>query len=88
MKNVFIIPIICVEYYILKMFVHYNYITYNAKTGNYIKYLVKDFRWDLLPENEKKDISMKSLEHVYKFILSNQNLKCMHNKNSNTNSFT
>jgi len=77
-SSVVIVPIICIEFYIAKMCVKYNYFGSEYIDNDIIRYMVNDFDWDNCPYKNK------SLEKVYKipFSRSNYNKECLINSNS------
>lgn len=81
-RNLYVIPIICIEYHICKMFDKYQYFcTKNAKALEMIDKLVKTFDWEHILEDIKDDqYTGASLEHVYKNILDLQRMPCLHNR--------
>lgn len=80
-SNVVVIPIVCIEQIILRMLDDLGYLTKTKITINLIDNLVSKFSWSNLTEEDKKEISGKSLEKVYKLILNNQLDKCFVNSN-------
>lgn len=74
--NVTIIPIPCIEYYVLLMIDKLGLLC----TKNTYKYLedciLRSFEWGSVSSTDKK----RSLETLYKIILSNQDLNCLHNR--------
>ncbi len=81
--NVYVIPIICIEYYILKMFIKYNYGNFKKSIIDLVDNLVKDFNANGIIEMNKlpSDYIKASLERVYKHILDEQNAQCFRNHN-------
>lgn len=82
-KNISVIPIICIEYYICKFLRAYDYLyTKNTVVSEMVKYAVVDFRYEeilkVLPLNNKK--ARQTIEKVYKYIIANLELPCMRNE--------
>lgn len=68
-KDMYVIPIICIEYHIWKMLYKYNYITMVGKNKDvFIDNLVKDFNWQKLMSYNLNLTTYvtESLEHMYK----------------------
>ena len=82
-KRVCVIPIICIEYYIIRMFAEYNYANLQNDVVGLVDNLVLDFNNSGIQEMDKiKSNKVKgSIERVYKYILDKQKLKCMLNHN-------
>lgn len=88
--NVYVIPIICIEYYILKFLIGYNYLVPTDKQKELIKNLITgfDYKSEVVQKFVNKNSYRKnSLEHVYKELLKELaiNSKCMLNKQSTEN---
>lgn len=83
-SSVYIIPIICIEYYILRLIMHRAYTKHNIKLNCLMDNLVKDFNYsystvqDVISNNK---YVQESLEHLYKWLLINlvNNTRCMIN---------
>jgi hypothetical protein len=83
-SNIYIIPYICIEYVVLKMLYEYGYLVFGGELANLIENTVAKFQWNNVPDKYKDNEYIKSsLEHTYKFILSNISLKCMWNDTRN-----
>ena len=80
--NLYVIPIICIEYHICKMFDKYHYFyTRNTKALEMIDKLVKTFDWEHISDAIRNDQYIgESLEHAYKNILDLQRMPCLHNR--------
>jgi hypothetical protein len=78
-KNVIIVPIICIEFYIAELCKCYGYFEPEQLQRNTIKNLVCDFNWDAMPTSDKK----YSLEKIYKWLFEDkvENQECLKNKN-------
>lgn len=86
-KNIYIIPIICIEYYICKFLKEYNYIVIkNEVIKQLANAIIGDtFDYSKIPMSILKVNKLNnSLEKMYKHILSNQAMKCMNNKNDDS----
>lgn len=70
-KNVIIVPIVCIEFYIAKICKQCNYFDKEQLRRPIVRYLVDDFNWDAMPETVKT----KSLEKIYKRLFET-NGKC------------
>lgn len=97
-KNVYILPIICIEYFLVHMLREMKVLQCGAKLEPFIQYLVDDFDWDKFlseyrggeflftyKENLKDGRlpgAIKSLEKSYKYILEKQPYECLNNRNS------
>lgn len=81
MKDIFVIPIICIEYHICKVLYLNNWFCAMDSTEmTLIQNLVANFNWDGLPVDIKNDNYVAtSLEHAYKNILSRLKMRCLHN---------
>jgi len=84
-SNIYVIPIICIEYYICRMFDRYNYIgNTDEKTISMVNNLVRKFDWNALPDVVKNNRYVsESLEHAYKNIMTSLKPRCLHNQISN-----
>ena len=81
LKNVYVIPIICIEYYICQMFYKFHYFNYSKNLSDLIDNLVKTFNYNEVLDRISKDKNLsESLEHIYKHIIENQGMICIHNK--------
>lgn len=80
-KDMYAIPIICIEYYICKTFEKHDWLLCNgAKHCEMIEKLVKIFDWAGLPADIKNDSYIgASLEHAYKNIIEQLKMKCLRN---------
>lgn len=81
-KDMYVIPIICIEYHICKMFDKYNWFyTKDAKALEMIEKLVKTFDWNNISFSIKSDPYVgETLEHAYKNILSLLKMRCLRNE--------
>jgi hypothetical protein len=78
--NIYIIPYICVEYVVLNMLYRYNYLIVEGNLKIFAENTIGKFQWDKILERYREDEYIKeSLEHAYKYILSNTSMKCMRN---------
>lgn len=77
LENVYIVPILCIEYYILKMLDEDKLLFVNQQDEELVKYLVRTFDCNELSK-EKQEIKT-TLEKRYKYILNNQLCNCMKN---------
>lgn len=87
--DVHIVPIICIEYYLIKFLVLYNYIPINNKNIELINNLVISFDYtnsSVINFVNKDTYRKNSLEHVYKQLLSYLiKSKCMLNYSKTNN---
>ena len=81
-KDIYVIPIICIEYHICKILDkdHCLY-TKDKKALEMIEKIVRDFDWETLSPYIKNDTYIgESLEHAYKNIISLLAMRCMRNE--------
>lgn len=97
-KNVYILPIICIEYFLVHMLRDMKVLQCGVKLEPFIHYLVDEFDWNkFLSEyregeflftykenlkNKKLPGAIRSLEKSYKYILEKQLYVCLNNHNS------
>lgn len=82
-EMVSVFPIVCIEEVVLKMLLRYYSIPCSGKIRNLVENTVVKFAWENVDKEYKDDsYTGTSLEHVYKYILNNLDLKCLKNKNS------
>lgn len=81
MKDMFVIPIICIEYHICKVLYLNNWLyAIDPAEMALVQNLVAEFNYDDLPVDMKgDDYVATSLEHAYKNILSRLKMRCLHN---------
>jgi hypothetical protein len=78
--NVF--PIICIEEIVLQMLNKYYSIEVPNRLVNLVENTVEDFNWAGVSQSFKDDKYIgSSLEHLYKYIISQCIMKCFHNVN-------
>lgn len=77
-KNVIIVPIICIEYFIAEICKTFGYFDEKQLERPVVKYLVCNFDWDRMPEMVKG----KSLEKIYKRLFDTKGncQKCLDNR--------
>lgn len=85
-SDVHIVPIICIEYYIIKFLVDNNYLKVEDKDKDLISNLIYDFDYSNKSVNKfisHFDYRLNSLEHVYKDLLRLlvNKYRCMLNSN-------
>lgn len=81
--NVYVFPIICIEYIVLKILDRYNCLLPNKNTKDLVDGIIKDFDWDKVSTQHKMDTYIgSSLEHACKHILNSQRMRCMLNVNT------
>lgn len=82
LKDIYVIPIICIEYYICAMFYKYNYLELARKDKQIlIDNLITKFDWQSVISNmQLNTYELDSLEHMYKSILTSTKMKCQRNK--------
>ena len=71
--NVYVVPIICIEYYILKFIVENKYLIVDDKNIELVNNLVLSFDYnnkEVIDFVEKSNYRKESLEHVYKELLT------------------
>lgn len=74
--NVTVVPIPCIEYYVLLMLDKLGLLC-TKSTYKYLEdCILRKFDWGSVSSTDKK----KSLETLYKSILSDQDLNCLHNR--------
>lgn len=80
-KNMYVVPIICMEYCICKTLERYGWFwTNSAKESEMIEKLIIAFDWNGVSDEIKSDVYVGvSLEHAYKSIVANLRLRCLHN---------
>ncbi len=76
--NIHIIPIICVEYYVLRMLTTYNYVS----TNKWINGVIFDFDFGVFTNYVTKIGCNPSIERVCKTLLKNLHKVCMRNESS------
>lgn len=91
MRNVAVIPFICIEQIIANTLIKYNYLgKQKAITQNIIDNIITNFDWDKVSNSIKyyNNTYEQSLEHIYKRFLQEQIKRCLHNTiNSSNNLF-
>lgn len=80
-KNVFLVPIPCIEYFVLKMFGQYGYNRLDKGSMNLYVNIVESFNWCDVESRHKST----SLERLYKLLVSRQLPKCLHNNKDEDN---
>ena len=79
-KSMYVVPILCIEYWICQMFVRYNYMCVSKKADLMVEKLVIDFDWQaLLNQVQLNTYESSSLEHTYKSILNQSKMTCQMN---------
>jgi hypothetical protein len=70
--NVYVVPILCIEYYIIKLLVEYNYIDIRNNSISLVNNLIKDFNYNssFVQKYISSKYNSESIEHVYKSLLS------------------
>lgn len=97
-QNIYVIPIICIEYYITHMMDKFGILQHNEDVDPFIMYLVSTFDWKkflhtyrggMYEQCYKEDLkdgklprAIRSLEKSYKYILEKQPWECLKNSNS------
>lgn len=76
--DVYVIPILCIEYYVLKMLVECYTFRVGEEYNKLLECLIKSFKWENVPQ-EKKSVSV---EVLLKEILNNSVKRCMRNDRS------
>lgn len=86
-KNMYVIPIICIEYYICYMFYTYGYLMISDKNSQvYIDNLLINFDWqNLINQVKLNTYQTESLEHMYKSLLAMTKKACQQNSFKYTN---
>lgn len=80
LKNIYIIPIICIEYFICKLLDKLELLQTTKDIEDLIQNLIKVFDWNAITYKHKLDSYIgSSLEHAYKYIVSHQPMQCLHN---------
>lgn len=82
-RNVYVVPIVCMEFYICKCLYKYKYLHAKDKEiKRLIAAIVKEpFDYNKVPKSILSIAKLnKSLEKMYKYIVSNQAMKCIYNK--------
>lgn len=81
-KNMYVIPIICIEYHICRMYDILDLFYVKHKDAQeLIDKIVKKFDWaDIDASIKAVDYIKDSLEHAYKFILNKQSMRCLVNR--------
>lgn len=74
-KDMIVIPIICIEYIVIKCLYKYNQLSIPNRCKDIEKYLIKDLDWNTYVNNNKNNKMLNnyitsSLEHFYKYVLS------------------
>lgn len=80
-KSVHVVPIVCIEYYLCKFLYKYGYLyTKNNKVQILIDKLVNEFKYEDVAQDIIKGVGASdSLEKIYKYIIKNLGLQCLHN---------
>jgi hypothetical protein len=82
-ENVEIFPIVCIEEIVIRMLMQYYKIPISDDLHNLVENVVYKFDWSNLNDRFKYDEYIgSSLEHAYKYILSNLTARCLHNDSS------
>lgn len=83
--EVYVLPIPCIEFYILKFLYNYSYLSCKPEHKNLIENLVVNFNWKNAKVYLKSLSYGDSLEKLYKSLLANQNMPCLRNRNAARN---
>ncbi len=81
-NGVYIVPIVCIEYYLCKFLNKYGYLYIkNSELSELVKAIVDEpFDYSRVPSNILNITKLRnSLEKMYKYIVKNQAMICMHN---------
>jgi len=83
-SNVYVFPIICMEEVLLTAIRKYNYLQAFTNVSNMVDNLVYKFDWSNVDSRYKNlEYISNSLEHAYKYILSQSNMPCFRNNKGN-----
>lgn len=70
-KNIYLVPIPCIEFILAKCFVKYDYIgEVSIELQQMLEVLVKDFRWNELSKEIKRKGNIRYTERAYKYIIT------------------
>lgn len=73
--SAYIVPILCIEYYVLKMLIECYVFKVGKEYNKLLECLIKNFKWENVPEEKK----LISIEVLFKGILNNSIKRCMRN---------
>lgn len=81
LKNIIVVPIICIEYIIVKSLYKYNQLIIPEKYKDIEEYLIKKLDWDGYINNcNTNEYTRSSIEHFYKYVLTQiQPQRCKRN---------
>ena len=82
-KSVYLIPIPCIEYYILLYLIEFKIDCFSILQLEKISSFVQDFKIDLSDIHIWKENFMVSVEKICKYYLNSNSNKCIINKNRN-----
>lgn len=74
--SVYIVPILCIEYYVLKMLIECYAFKVGKEYNDLLECLIKNFKWENVPEEKK----LISIEVLLKRVLNNSIKRCMRNE--------
>ena len=82
LKDIYVVPIICIEYYICKMFYQYGCLCLTHKYKQVlIDNLIAKFDWqNVVNQAQLTHYELESLEHMYKNIISSSKMRCQRNE--------
>lgn len=83
-KNMIVVPIICIEYITLRMLDKYNQLLISSKYKDAYNYLVKDLDWGTYVNTcNPNSYILESIEHFYKSVLTQMQTQiCKHNSHN------
>lgn len=83
-KNMIVVPIICIEYIALRMLDKYDQLLISSKYKDAYNYLVKDLDWGTYVNTcNPNSYILESIEHFYKSVLTQMQTQiCKHNSHN------
>lgn len=79
--NIYLVPIICIEFYICKYLLQENLISLPKEETDALYALLPDFDYGLVPKKFKEwKYTADSIEHLFKHFINQHHLRCFHNR--------
>lgn len=80
-RNIYLIPIICIEFYICKFLLQNNLTMLPKDETLALKAMLPNFNYSSVPLKFKTwEYTANSIEHLFKHLIKQHRLPCMHNK--------
>lgn len=78
--NIYLVPIICIEFYICKYLLQKNLILLPEDETVALQALLPNFDYSLVPKRFKEwKYTAESIEHLFKHFINQHRLRCFHN---------